>query len=179
MLMPENTVLMVVDVQGKLAQLMHEKHLLFESLQKMIKGAHILGVPIIVTEQNPDGLGPTIPEIADLLSNGQPISKLSFSCCGNEQFMQALQALERKQVLMTGIEAHICVYQTTMELLEMGYEVQVVVDAVSSRTAVNKAIGLERMKDVGASLTSVETALYELLKVAAGAKFKDVLQIVK
>jgi len=179
MLTPENTVLIIVDVQGKLAQLMHKKEALFENLQRIIKGSQILGIPILWAEQNPEGLGPTIPEVARLLSNIQPISKFSFSCCGSERFMQELEALDRKQVLIAGIEAHVCVYQTTMDLLELGYEVQIVADAVSSRAAENREIGLARMKDAGASLTSTEAALFELLKVARGVKFKEILKIVK
>jgi len=179
MLTFENTVLLVVDVQGRLAHLMCEKEALFESVQKIIKGMQILDIPILWTEQNPEGLGATIPEIAHLLSNIQPIPKLSFSCCGNERFMQALKAMNCKQVLITGIEAHICVYQTAVDLINLGYEVQVVADAVSSRTFENKGIGLEKMKDGGASLTSTETALFELLKIAEGPKFKEIIKIVR
>ena len=179
MLTLANTALLVVDVQGKLAHMMNEKQRLFDNLHTIIEGAHILEVPIIVTEQNPAGLGRTIPEIAHLLTDTQPISKISFSCCRNEAFMQALQALNRKQILMTGIETHICVYQTTLELLNLGYDVQVVVDAVASRTADNKAIGLEKMKSAGANVTSTEMALYELLQVADGLQFKRILKIVK
>jgi len=179
MLTVENTALLIIDVQGKLAQLMQGKEVLFENLQRMIKGAQILGIPIIWTEQNPRGLGPTIPEVAPLLSNSQPIHKLSFSCCGNEDFMRELRALNRKQILITGIETHICVYQTAMDLINLGYEVEVVADAVSSRTVENKEIGLEKVRDGGGKLTSTETALFELLKVAEGEKFKEILQIMK
>jgi len=179
MLTLENSALIVIDVQGKLARLMYEKEALFENLQKLIKGAQILGIPIIVTEQNPKGLGPTIPEVAHLLSNIQPIPKFSFSCCGDERFLQELKALNRKQVLIAGIEAHVCVYQTAMDLLNSGYEVQIVADAVSSRTAKNRDIGLGKMNSEGAGLTSTETALFELLKVAEGAKFKEILKVVK
>lgn len=179
MLKREDTALVVVDVQGKLAQLMHNKEFLFENLQKVVKGVQAVGLPIIWVEQNPMGLGPTIPELAELLSDLQPISKLSFSCCGNEKFRQALEALGRKQVLVVGIETHVCVYQTTMDLLSLDYEVQVVADAVSSRTAENRQIGLERMRDAGAALTSTEMALFELLGAAKGPEFKEVLKIVK
>ena len=179
MLTLENTALIVVDVQEKLARVMYEKEMLFENLQKLIKGVQILGIPIILTEQNPGGLGPTIPEVAHLLSDLQPIPKLSFSCCGDGRFLQELEALNRQQVLIAGIEVHVCVYQTAVDLLRLGYEVQVVADAVSSRTAENRKIGLERVRSEGASLTSTETALFELLKVAEGAKFKEILNIVK
>jgi len=166
-------------IVGYLAHLMHGKELLFKNVQKLIKGIQILGIPILWVEQNPRGLGPTIPEIADILSNIQPISKMSFSSCRNDRFLQALNALNRKQVLIAGIEAHVCVYQTAAELVDIGYDVQVVTDAVSSRNMENKEIGLQRMRDSGVSLTSVETALFELLKVAEGEQFREILKIVK
>lgn len=179
MLKMESTILLLVDIQGKLAQLMHEKSHLFNHLQQLVKGIKVLGVPILWVEQNPDGLGPTIPEIAGLLPDVKPISKMSFSSCRNDRFLQALKKLDRQQVLIAGIETHICVYQTAADLVDMGYEVQVVTDAVSSRSAENKAIGLQKMKDAGASWTSVETALFELLEVAEGYAFREVLKIVK
>ncbi len=175
----ENVILLIVDIQGNLAHLMHEKELLFKNVQKLIKGIQVLGVPILWVEQNPRGLGPTIPEIADLLPNIQPISKMSFSSCRNDRFVQALKALNRKQVLIAGIEAHVCVYQTAADLVDLGYEVQVVTDAVSSRNVENKEIGLQKMRDSGVSLTSVETALFELLKVAEGEQFREIIKIVK
>jgi nicotinamidase-related amidase len=179
MLNMENVALLIVDIQGNLAYSMHGKELLFKNVQKLIKGIKALGIPILWVEQNPQGLGPTIPEIADILSDIQPISKMSFSCCRNDRFMQALKALNRKQVLIAGIEAHVCVYQTAVDLVDLGYEVQVVTDAVSSRNMENKGIGLQKMRDSGVSLTSVETALFELLKVAEGEQFRDILKIVK
>ena len=179
MLAVENTALVVIDVQGKLSRLMYEKEKLFENLQKIITGAQILEIPIILTEQNPEGLGRTIPEVADLLPDVQPIPKFSFSCYGEKRFVEELEALKRKQVLIVGIESHVCVYQTTIDLLGAGYEVQVVADAVSSRTAENRELGLEKMKSGGAKLTGVETALFELLRVAEGAKFKGILKVVK
>ncbi|MGD9278076.1 MAG: hydrolase [Desulfobacterales bacterium] len=179
MLKIENTTLLIVDIQGNLAHSMHGKELLFKNVQKLIKGIQILGIPILWVEQNPRGLGLTIPEIADLLSDIQPISKMSFSSCRNDCFVQALNALNRKQVLIAGIETHVCVYQTAAELVDIGYDVQVVTDAVSSRNMENKEIGLQRMRDSGVSLTSVETALFELLKVAEGEQFREILKIVK
>jgi isochorismate hydrolase len=179
MLKIENAVLSIVDIQGNLAHAMCEKELLFKNVQKLIRGIQVLGIPIVWLEQNPKGLGPTIPEISDLLSDNQPISKISFSCCRNDRFMQELKALNRKQILVAGIEAHICIYQTAADLVDLGYEVQVVTDAVSSRTIGDKKIGLQKMKDCGVSITSVETALFELLKVAEGQQFKEIVKIVK
>ena len=179
MLKIEDTVLLLIDIQGKLAHLMNEKERLFDNLQKLIKGVHVLGLPILWVEQNPDGLGPTIPEIASLLPANKPISKMSFSSCRNEPFLQALKNQNRKQVLVAGIETHICVYQTAADLVAMGYEVQVVTDAVSSRTVENKQVGLQKMRTAGALMTSVETALFELLRVAEGDVFKEIVRIVK
>ncbi|MEE4112044.1 MAG: isochorismatase family protein, partial [Desulfobacteraceae bacterium] len=137
MLEIESAVLLLVDVQGKLARLMHEKERLFDNLQQLIKGIQVLGVPVLWVEQNPVGLGPTIPEVAEMLSDVKPIPKMSFSSCRNDHFLRALKERKRRQVLIAGIEAHICVYQTAADLVDMGYEVQVVPDAVSSRTAEN------------------------------------------
>jgi len=179
MLTQENTVLVLVDVQEKLARAMHEKDALLESTVKLVQGAKILGLPIVWTEQNPKGLGATVPEVAELLSNISPVTKLSFSGCGETRFMEQLEKLNRKQALVAGIESHVCVYQTVMDLLNLGYEVQVVADAVASRTPENKAVGLERCRELGASITSTETALFELLRVAEGDKFKQILKVVK
>jgi len=179
MLEADSCVLVVIDIQGKLAQLMYRKEALFENAQKLIKGAQILEVPIIVTEQYPKGLGPTIPEIAALFLNFKPLPKVAFSCCGDEGFRQELMAVNRRQILICGIETHVCVYQTTVDLLASGYEVEVVADVVSSRTAENREIALQRIRDEGAGTTSVEMALFELMKAAEGPKFKEVSKIVK
>ncbi len=179
MLKKEDTILIIVDVQGNLARQMHDKEILFKNMQKLIKGIQALAIPILWAEQNPRGLGVTIPEIADLLINIEPISKMSFSCCGSDTFAQALKETARQQILITGIEAHVCVYQTVMDLVNLGYEVQVVADAVSSRAVENKDIALTKMRDGGIGVTSVEMALFELLKVADGEPFKKILRIVK
>jgi nicotinamidase-related amidase len=140
----------------------------------------VLQLPIIWNEQIPEKLGPTVPELAELLAEStQPIPKASFSCCGNPPFMDALKAVNRRQVLLAGIESHVCVYQTGLDLLNLGYEVQVVADAVSSRTPENRQLGLEHLKQAGAAVTSTEMALFELLRVAEGSKFKEIAKIVK
>jgi nicotinamidase-related amidase len=179
MLTLENMVLIVIDFQGNLAHSMYEKHQLFENAQKLIEGMRVFGVPMIVTEQIPEKLGSTIPEIDDLLSDIQHISKASFNCCTEKSFMRELNKLNRKQVLLSGIETHICVYQTAMGLLNMGYEVHIVADTVSSRTVRNRDIGLEKMRDCGASLTSTEIVLFELLITAEHKQFRDIIKIVK
>jgi len=175
----ENTALVIIDVQDKLARVMCDRDELFLNLKKLVRGMQALGVPIIVTEQYPQGLGRTVPELAQLLCDVQPIAKLSFSCCGEERFLKEIKVLNHRQVLVAGIEAHVCVYQTVVDLLGAGYEVQVVGDAVSSRTVENREIGLEKMRSAGADITSTEMALFELLKVAQGETFKEISRIVR
>jgi nicotinamidase-related amidase len=179
MLALENTVLVMVDIQSKLWNIMYEKEALLENARKLISGAQILRIPIILTEQNPNGLGPTLPELTQLMPEVKPIPKFSFSCCQNEGFHRAVNDLNRRQVLICGIESHICVYQTTLELLKSGYEVQVVADVVSSRVVRNREIALARMQSEGAKLTVVEMVLYELLRTAESPKFKEMLKVVK
>ena len=179
MLKPENSLLLIVDVQEKLAQAMYAKDALFKSIANTIKGVQILGINILLTEQNPNGLGLTIPEISKLLTAIKPISKFSFSCCDNTEFMDELNALKPENVFIAGIEAHICVYLTARDLIKLGYDVQIISDAVSSRTVENKQIGLQKSKDAGAGITSVETVLFELLKDAQKEEFKEILNIVK
>ena len=179
MLKVENTVLLIVDVQGKLAQLMYRKQDLFDNIARVIQGAQILAIPILWVEQNPKGLGPTIPEVSRLLTDREPISKFSFSCWGSDRFVEELEALHPENILIAGIETHVCVYQTSRDLVNSGYAVEVIADAVSSRTIENKTVGLDKIKRAGAGMTSVETVLFELLGDAAGDKFKQMLAIVK
>ncbi len=179
MLRQNDTVIVVVDIQGKLAQMMTDKTEVYKNAKIMISGAQILELPIILTEQYPEGLGFTIPEIAELLQGIEPITKTSFSCCGEDRFNSALETLGRKQVVLIGIETHVCVWQTAYDLLAAGYEVFVVADAVSSRKAANKNIGLEKMRDAGAVLTCTETALFELMKKSGGEKFKQISRLVR
>lgn len=180
MLFIEDTVLVIVDVQGKLAQLMADKETLFANLARLVQGADVLEIPILWLEQYPEGLGPTIEPLAALLApKRQPMPKLSFSCWGCPAFVDALRATGRRQVLLAGIETHVCIYQTTADLLAEGYEVQVVGDAVSSRTAENRQIGLQRVRDLGAAVTSTEMALFELVRVARGDRFRAIARIVR
>lgn len=179
MLNVENAAVIAIDYQEKLVRAMHDKGALVHNAARLVQGARILRLPILWTEQNPQGLGPTVGEIARHLSDLSPIIKLSFSCCGEQKFLEPLEDLHRKQFIVGGIESHVCVYQTVMDLVHMGYEVQVLADAVSSRTPENKAIGLQRCKEVGAAVSSVETVLFELLKVADGDRFKQMLKVVK
>lgn len=179
MLSCTDTVLVIVDIQEKLVRAMHAREDLLVRAQQLVRGACALQVPILCTEQNPQGLGATVAELAAHMPTVRPISKFSFGCCASADFLRALQESGRRRVLLAGIETHVCVYQTALELLERGWRVEVVADACSSRTPGNKQIGLDKMRAAGAGITSVETALFELLKVAEGPLFKEVLKIVK
>ncbi|MFT5088093.1 MAG: nicotinamidase-related amidase [Candidatus Latescibacterota bacterium] len=179
MLKTNNTALVLIDIQGKLASLMHDKETLYANLQKLIKGAQALELPILWLEQYPKGLGPTIAEIAELLEGQEPLAKTCFSAYGLDEFRQALRQTQRRQIVLAGIETHICVYQTARDLLDDDFYVEIVADAVSSRTPQNNAIGLEKMLHCGAQITSVEMCLFELLQRAGGAQFKEIAALVK
>ncbi|MGE5258738.1 MAG: hydrolase [Hyphomicrobiales bacterium] len=179
MLSPHDTALLMVDIQEKLLRAMHGREELVLRARQLAQGSSVLGVPVLCTEQNPKGLGSTVPEITACLPGVRPIAKFSFSCCASEEFMQALTRVGRRHVIMAGIETHVCVYQTATDLLAAGYNVEVAADACSSRTPENKQIGLEKCRRAGVAVTSVETALFELLKVAEGPLFKQILNIVK
>jgi len=179
MLTTDNTILVLIDFQEKLFPVMHDREKLLRNVLKLIEGVKVLEMPILLTEQYPKGLGPTLPEIKELLPDVKPIEKVCFNCCDEETFGRSLESLKRKQVLIAGIEAHICVYQTAMALFRAGYEVQVVGDCVSSRETENKMVSLLKMGAAGVSPTTMEMALFELLRVAKGDKFKQISNIVK
>jgi hypothetical protein len=175
----DKTVMLLIDVQGQLSQLMYEKDKLFKSLGIMIQGMQILGVPIIWMEQIPKNLGETTEDIAKFMVNNKPIEKFSFSCCVEPSFMEKFKEVGRTQVLLTGIETHICVFQTAFDLISQGCDIQVVSDCVSSRTKENKEAGIQRIIRAGGQITCVEMAFFELLRKAQGDKFKQIIKLIK
>ncbi len=179
MLSIDDSFLLLVDVQGKLADLMHKRKELFENLTKLIKGVRILELPVIWMEQYPKGLGGTVPEIKALLDGYTPYPKVSFGCGGDETIMKAVRDLDRKQAIVAGIETHVCVYQSCKQLLEEDFDVTLVVDCTSSRTKLNKKVGISALENAGTKLSSVEMLLFELLHEAGGDKFKQISQLVK
>jgi nicotinamidase-related amidase len=179
MLDPESTCLVLVDIQEKLLPVIHESDDLVPHLQRLIAGARLLDLPIIVTEQIPEKLGPTVPSIAELLGDVEPIEKSTFSAWGAAEFVDAMAAYADHTILVAGIETHVCVYQTVADLLEAEYDVQVVADAVSSRHPRNRDIGLQRMLDEGAVWTSVEMCLLEMTGEAGTDLFRDMLKVVR
>jgi nicotinamidase-related amidase len=179
MLELNNTLLAVIDIQGNLAHAMYDKESLFKATGQLIKGIKCLEIPVILTEQNPKGLGPTISEIRELMPDVTAIPKISFSCCKEKAFMDEVKKIDKRHVLISGIESHICIYQTTAELIDMGYEVHIVTDAVASRDPKNRDIALKKMERMGATITCVEMALFELMKTAEHPKFRDIVKIIK
>lgn len=178
MLTKDNTVLVIIDVQGKLAQIVEDSEQVVGNIVKAVKCAQALDIPIIWVEQYPKGLGPTTPAIAELLK-GEAIEKITFSAYDNAEFVVALQGTGCHNVLLTGIETHICVYQTAQHLLNNFYNVEVLADCVSSRTSANREVGIQKMLQLGARMSSVEMAFFELQKIAKGDEFKAISQIVK
>ena|SRR5690554_239719 len=179
MLSQEKTGLVIVDVQGRLAGLVHESAALLSNIRALIQGCQILKLPIIWLEQSPQALGPTAPELTALLTGNQPIEKHTFNGCDNSDFSMAVADSKMRQWLVCGIEAHICVYQTALGLLAKNYEVEVVADCVSSRAKANLDLALNKLQNKGVGLTSVEMCLYELLKDARKEQFKKILPLIK
>jgi len=174
-----DAVLVVIDIQGNLAQAMFDKENLFSNTVKLIKGFNVMNLPVIITEQIPQKLGPTIPQIAAELDGIKPVAKESFSCWDEINFKKHIETLNRKHVVLLGIETHVCVYQTALDLISNGCNVSLVADAVSSRTPENRQIGIEAIKASGAKITSTEMVLFELLRTAADPNAKELFKIVK
>jgi len=179
MLDPKSTILVIIDVQGKLAQIMHDRDTLFKNLHILVSGVKLLNIPIIWMEQVPDKLGSTIPEIKDVLIDQKPIIKDVFSCMKNEEFNNQIKRINPNDIILAGIESHVCVYQTAMDLLEKKYNVHIVADAISSRISENKELGIERMILEGAMQTSVEMLLFEIQGEAKGDRFRQISKLVK
>lgn len=169
------TALVVIDVQEAFAKAVRRFDEVAAATATLVRGAHVLGLPVIVTEQYPRGLGETVPPVVEALGDGAPrLPKTVFSAARADGF--DLQG--RDQALVCGIETHVCVSQTTHDLLGRGVEVHVATDAVSSRSDANRDLGLRKMEESGAILTSVETALFELLGEAGSDEFKAIQKLV-
>jgi nicotinamidase-related amidase len=172
-------VLVVVDVQEAFRPAVTDFESVVKNVATLVQGAQVLDVPILLTEQYPKGLGRTVPEVSRHLDGIEPIEKLCFSAAEADEFAKRLAESGRDQVLLSGIESHVCVNQTADDLLRGGSEVHVAQDAVSSRTEDNRALGLHKMEKAGAVITSVETALFELLREAGTPEFKEIQKLVK
>lgn len=173
----DDTIIVVIDFQEKLMKAMSQSEKVYKNTGMLLIAAEQMGIPVIVTEQYPRGLGGTVKEIKDHLKDYKYMEKVKFSAF--EGLQELLKDTARKTILITGSETHVCVFQTTRDLIEAGYNVHVVQDAVCSRFKENHLSGLELMKDLGAVVTNTETALFDLLKAAGGPEFKVISPLLK
>lgn len=175
----EDTVAVFIDFQEKLMPAMSGRDTLEDKVVRLASGLQVLGVPHVVTQQYTKGLGETIPSIAAAIGEYSPIDKTTFSCMNHVDFVNQLELAERKNVIVCGIESHICVQQTVMQLLEEGYRVYIPVDCISSRSQTDLLWATERMEKAGAILTTYESILYELLRDSKAEGFREISKIVK
>ena len=173
-----NSLLLIIDVQEKLVKACKDSDTIGKKVIALGATAKVLNIPTIVTEQYPQGLGVTIEDVKSVLAEGTIYKeKADFSAIGT--INEELRSLGRKQIILCGIETHICVYQTAMRLLDLGYEVYLVKDACSSRKEFEHQTGLDLMKGAGAKLTCVETILFELLQTSKHPNFKEIQSLIK
>ena len=171
--------LLVIDVQEKIAAVMFHRQRVLDTTLKLIKACQILNVPVFITEQYPQGLGPTEPAIKKMLEDVPPLTKLTFSCCGRGGLIDQLRAKHLEQIILVGIEAHVCVQQTALDLLAQGFQVHVLQDGVSSRKKIDFETALQRMRSAGVIVSTGEAAIFELLERAGTREFKQVVQLIK
>jgi hypothetical protein len=175
----ENSAGLVIDIQGKLFPHMDQKETLLRKCTTLIEGLKVLGVPLVITEQYPKGLGATVEDIAKLVAGDPLVEKLTFSCCDEPAVLQTVPFQNRKTILICGIEAHVCVLQSVVDFLAAGYLPVVVEDCISSRSPEDKRVAVERMRSEGAILTTCESILFELARVAGTEEFKAISRLVK
>jgi nicotinamidase-related amidase len=175
----DNAVLVVVDIQERLMAAMKHAKKVYKNTNIMTEAAGVLDIPVVVTEQYSKGLGHTVKEVQKCLPKYEPIEKITFGCCGEPNFMDAIKQTGRTQVILLGSETHVCVLQTCLGLLEAGYIVHLVKDAVCSRTKENFIVGVDMMFDAGAVITSTEAALFQMLIKAGSQEFKAISKLVK
>lgn len=174
----DEAVLLVIDIQERLAPVMYSGDQVIDNTNILLQTASILDFPVLVTEQYPKGLGKTVENICENLSQAKTYEKTEFSACVSE-LVEELKGLARKKIIITGMETHVCVFQTVRELLNLGYEVFVAEDAVSSRTEANYKNALQLMTQMGAVVTNVETIIFDLLKKAGTPEFKELSKLIK
>ena len=176
MLSRENTILLIVDVQQKLMPYIENNKKVIKNITKLAKFAGIMNIPVIISEQK--NLGSILPEIKSLVPNAIHVEKEEFSCFDNKDFVKSLGKLKKTDILIAGVETHICVMQTALQAMKK-YSIQIVSDATSSRKSGDAAIAILRMKTERITITTTETAMFEVMKKSSIKEFKDVLEIVK
>ncbi|MBC8379615.1 MAG: hydrolase [Planctomycetes bacterium] len=179
MLTPQNTCLVVVDIQEKLHKLMVNCEQVESNCLVLVKLAQALDIPILWCQQVPKVLGPTIQPLWSLLNEQASFDKCSFSCYGDEAIAAEMDKIKPETAILCGIEAHVCVFQTAMDLIDKGIDVHVIADATSSRTNENKQIALHRMGKEGVTLSSTEMCLFELLRTSKHEKFRELAKLIK
>lgn len=178
-ILKENSAGLIIDIQERLFPFINENEQLTKNTRILIEGLRVLDVPLIVTQQYTKGLGTTIAPVAEVLGDFEHLEKTAFSCCDDSDFNTALAAADRKFIIITGIEAHVCVLQTAIDLLEKNFIPVVVEDCVSSRRLNDKNIAIERMRREGAVITTYESILFELLRYSGTDQFKAISKLVK
>ncbi|AKJ64984.1 hydrolase [Kiritimatiella glycovorans] len=179
MLHENRTLTVIVDVQEKLFDAMAGRDELLRGLRILAQGSRALRVPLLYTEQLPDKLGPTVEPLRELLPEPATASKSAFSCWREPAFARAVRAADRPEILLAGIETHVCILQTARDLLDRGFAVHVVADAVSSRRTRDRDLALQAMRDEGARITCTEAALLEMLGDAQRPEFKEILALIR
>ncbi len=174
----EQALLLVIDVQERLVKAMSHRDSVENAIVKLQQGMEILNVPMLITEQYPKGLGSTVEILLTGTQQQDSIEKTTFSCCGEAKFISALEQCERRQIIVTGMETHVCVLQTVLDLLEAGYQVHLPICATCSRCDANRDNALMRMQQAGAILTNVESVLFELVRDARSPEFKAISKLV-
>lgn len=174
----EDCCLLVIDIQERLTPVMKYKDQVIENTKILLEGAKEMDIPVLVTEQYPKGLGSTVEEIKDHLGEAKIFAKKSFTAYIDE-VRRELKDLNRNKIIIVGMESHVCVYQTTRDLLDHGYEVYIVNDGVASRTKANYLNGLEQMRCMGAVISNTETVIFDLLKMAGTPEFKKMSKLIK
>ncbi|HEY2154821.1 MAG TPA: hydrolase [Isosphaeraceae bacterium] len=173
----DHSALLVVDVQGKLMERVERREPTLANIVRLVKSAELLGIPVFATEQYPKGLGPSVPEVAGLIP--QRFEKTTFHCCAAGLVLENFYARGIRKVTLAGIEAHVCVAQTALELMTMNFRVQVPADAVSSRHAFDRDIALRRLELTGAVVTTTEAAIFEWTETADHPQFKAISALIK
>jgi len=171
--------LVVLDVQEKLFPVMYEKQTLLNNLSVLIKGFQLFELPIIVTEQVPSKLGKTINDVLSLFNQIDAVDKSTFSCAGEPEFIKRLDQTGANRIILAGIESHVCVYQTALDLLKQRRKVEIIVDCISSRNLNNHNVAVEMMKMKGVSLSTIEMLLFSIQKSASGDIFRKLVKLIK
>jgi nicotinamidase-related amidase len=178
-ILKDRSAALIIDIQERLYPFIFENEKLTKNVSKLIEGLKIIGIPIFITEQYVNGLGPTIEPVSTLLGSHARIEKMSFSCCDEPRVMEGIAVTGKENIIIAGIESHVCVLQTVIDLKRNGYHPVVVEDCVSSRNENDKRMAIERMRQEGAVITTCESILFELLRYSGTEQFRGISRLVK